>query len=154
MPRGVIIRAAPFDRRVEKYLCVGMRSQRPGEGHGQWQRISRLGYVVLCPSDHEAHEMVRYVGPRAGFAATTGYIDDRWEQWVLGRYLRIEHYGRPSGVAEMLYAEFVRGWVPSEEMLNLGRRASPGITDGVLEPEIEQRHPSFMAAAIRASMGV
>jgi hypothetical protein len=155
MPRGVISKPGRFNRDVREYRAVLVRNQRPGPTHGQWEPVSRFSYVVLAPTLHEAREMVRYVGPRLGFLSETGLIDDEWERWVLGRFLRIVYASelspsRPCGRHEMLYAEFVRGWVPSEDMLSRGR-ASPGITDGVIEPQ--PGRPSTIAEAISASMG-
>lgn len=152
MPRGLIVKTGRWNRQPSEYRVVLLRNQRLGEDHGQWQPISVMGYIVLCPNLHEAREMVRYCGPRAGFSSPSGVIDDAYEKWVLGRYLRIEHYGRPKGRNEMLYAEFTRGWVPGPDLLT-SRRSSPGITDGVIEPQYEHVQPSVVASAISASMG-
>jgi hypothetical protein len=157
MTRGVISKPGKFERIPEHYHAVLMRRQKPDENHGKWERIcgpqDRGAYIVLCPNPHEAHELVRYVGPRAGFTGPYEYIDDRWEEWVLRTHLRIEHYGKPKGIGEMLYAEFIRGWYPSEDLLRAGRRSSPGIIDGVMEPCVAERHPHMIASAIAASMG-
>jgi hypothetical protein len=150
VPRGVITRPGKFQRNPHDYHAVAVISQVTGK----WELISRrpFGYVVLCPNFPEAQEMVRYCGPRMGFHSPSGYIDDEYEKWVR-QFLVIQHYGRPKGVGEMLYAEFTRGWYPGEDLLNAGRRSSPGITDGVIEPQYENIQPSVVASAISASMG-
>jgi hypothetical protein len=159
MPRGVVVKAGRFNRDFREYRAVYVQNQRPGPTHGQWEPISRFGYVVLAPTPHEARELVRYVGPKLGFLSSTGVIDDEWERWVLRHYMRIVlasamSPGRPCGRNEMLYCEFVRGWYPSEDLLNRGRVSSPGITDGQIEPQWERAQPNPVASAIASSMGL
>ena len=155
MPRGYIVGKSRFNRNPHDYRAIAMRRQKTDQDHGKWQLISRYGFTVLCPNLHEAHELLRFVGPRMGFTPPSGFIDDEYEQWLLDHYFQIVNYGRPTGRREMLYAEWVRGWIPSEDALRTGK-ASPGITDGEMEPR-DNSPMSFdetLASMVAASMAV
>lgn len=147
MPRGLIVKPGRFQRRPSEYRAIAVISQKTGK----WEHISVMGYVVLCPTPEEAHECVRYCGPRFGFNSPSGVIDDEYERWLLRHFMRIESRP-PTWRREMLFAEFTRGWIPSPELLASGR-SSPGIIDGVIEPQYEHVQPSVVASAISASMG-
>jgi hypothetical protein len=143
-----------FNRQPEHFMALLMRTQRPDNQMGKWEPISRWGYVVLAPNEHELHEFACYIGPRIGFPPPWGVIDTRYEHWLFRNHLKKYHYGRPTGKREMLYAELVAGWFPGSDLLETGK-ASPGIIDGVMEPrDWSQRNSTdaTIADMIAASM--
>jgi len=155
VPRGVIVKSGKFSRNANHYKAIAMRRQKTDDRHGKWELISKYGFTVLCPNDHEAHEMLRFIAPRCGYPPPSGIVDDNYEAWLLEHHFKVVHYGRPTGQREMLYAELIRGWIPSESQLRTGK-ASPGITDGEMEPRVmgPSTFDETLAAMVAASMAV
>ncbi|MGH2870137.1 MAG: hypothetical protein ACRDNK_21525 [Solirubrobacteraceae bacterium] len=155
MPRGVIVRPGKFRRNPNDYRAIAMRRQKTDNDHGKWEMVTRWGYKILCPNLHETHELLRFIGPRCGFHPPSGVVDDGYESWLLDHHFKIVNYGRPTGRREMLFAEFIRGWIPSEQDLITGK-ASPGITDGEMEERVAgpATFEETLASMIAASMAV
>lgn len=111
--------------RIRRDDCrvVLLRNQLQGsERFGKWEPISRGGWVVICPTRVEALSLLLYVGSRAfGVPSNVAVDDPRYAEWLQHHNrMRIERY-RATGKGEVLFAEFIDGWVPTPEERTQGK---------------------------------
>ncbi len=132
--------------------ALAMRRQKPDDAHGQWQLVSRWGFVVLARDLAELRQFVRFLGPRVGFPPGDGVIDQRYEDALLRGPFRRHDYGAPTGHDEMTFGELVADWVPGPEQV-VSRRSSPGITDAWINEAQRGSLNAVVADALAMSIG-
>lgn len=127
-----------------RVILVRNMTDPRSERFGKWEPISRMGFVVICPSQLEALNLLLYVGGRM-FPCPEGLNldDDQYERWLQkGDRMRIERY-IATGKGEMLLSEFLRGWIPSEDEITQGKASHLVLTrSGGLRVPVEGWGPT------------
>lgn len=113
-------------------FLVYTRRQTPDTAFGKWEPISNWGYVVVCPSWKEAFDLVMLVGGRLYPAPSFAINDSAYLKWLLKEHFNVQPNYTVTGKREMMFAEFIRGWVPESEQLIRGD-ASPLIIHRCLD---------------------
>lgn len=144
---GPLIRVRARPLRVKRGECryVSMRRMTPGPEHGRWEPISTGGFKVVCPSKLEACELIFLVGgkhfPRpASLIRNDDHDDDRYLDWLLEHYFRIENCRGEVGPfdeegvchrhGQVMFWAFLRGWKPG------ARDYAPGAAGSLIAPAL------------------
>lgn len=126
-------RVRPLQVRRGGCFRVAMRRMTPGPRHGQWEYVTKDGFLVVCPSYLEASNLVFMIGgwahPRPRhLMKDDDHDEERYLRWLLDHHFRIEPMNGSEvgsfdsdGVCrrtkQVLYWTFIRGWYPDAKDL-------------------------------------
>jgi len=132
-PGGPLLRSRTRPLNVTRNDCYQVVMRSLAHRQGQWEAISRCGFVVVSPSYLEACNLVWMVGARhfprpAELIHNDDHDEERYLGWLLRNYFRIEplescrvgtfdERGVCRRPPQMLLWAFLRGWYPDAEDL-------------------------------------